>query len=223
MKNNSYNELYIEILDIRNPKKSQNAYFKISYFQKHKFLIVLNKCDLVPKWVVKFWMKYFAKYSPVLAISNMRQQNYGIKTVFSLIKNFFSKTKYSTIKKIYVLGCAKSGKTTFVSNIKLIKHKKMGRERSENVYNILKHIYIIEIKTKIKKKKKSIVLQKKNMLYVSCMYFVKNFIFFKCDPWLSKLNNKFIINHKKNNCLLKYTSKLLLQNKFPFYILPFKY
>lgn len=109
-----------QILDIRNPNKNRSVFSKIPYYKKYTLLVILNKCDLVPKWVVKFWMKYFAKHFPVLAISNTKHRVYGNKTILSLIKNFFSKSIKIKIKKIYVLGEKGSGKTTVINSLKLV-------------------------------------------------------------------------------------------------------
>ena len=130
------------------------------YFRKHKLLIILSNCDLVPKWVVKFWMRYFAKYFPVLAISSVKNQNYGIKAILTLLKNFFAKADKKKIKKIYVSGAEKTDIILLINNlnIKVWYFDNQGRKPiqkniKKKLYGIMDNIYIIELVLKSNKSK----------------------------------------------------------------------
>ncbi|AIB09604.1 nucleolar GTP-binding protein 2 (nucleomorph) [Lotharella oceanica] len=227
MENIYSNNLFIEILDARNPCKDKIAIYKKFYLQKHKLLIILSNSNLVPKWVIKFWMRYFSKYFPVLSISNIKNQTYGIKTVVILIKNFFAKSDKNMIKKIYISGCEKSIALSFINNLKIKKKKTVQGNLQKNLYSFTKHIYIIDISSKNYKcdNQLSIVSLLKNTNKHSTFInnLISNYCFIKHNFLDIRLKYKFLINNNKNYILRRYLNNLVLKNRIPYYTLPFRY
>ena len=88
--------IVIFILDIRNPIGTWPHF--LSQKKKYRFkkiLLILNKCDLVPFWVLEKWIKIFSKNFLVFGFFCKKKKNHW-KTENTLCFNSDKKKMFST-------------------------------------------------------------------------------------------------------------------------------
>lgn len=84
-------DVVIEVVDARNVPGTRSIHIENHIKKKntHKHLIiVLNKCDLVPAWVTKKWIKILSKDFPTLAFHASITNSFGKGALISLLRQF---------------------------------------------------------------------------------------------------------------------------------------
>lgn len=143
-------DLIILIMDCRDPIGSWFDYFNSKKpDHKNKFLLVLNKCDLVPSWITKKWLKIFSKEFPVIAFHSNNKKPFGKKSLLSVIKQikksfFFKKKKIS----IGILGYPNVGKSSLINTLKgkkvSLSSSKAGETKVWKFIKLFKDIFLID-------------------------------------------------------------------------------
>ena len=84
-------DIVIQVLDARNVPGTRSAHIEM-HLQKHarhKHLIfVVNKCDLVPNWVTKRWVKELSRTAPTLAFHASMNHPFGKGSLITLLRQF---------------------------------------------------------------------------------------------------------------------------------------
>mmetsp|Transcript_42038 Transcript_42038/g.67602 ORF Transcript_42038/g.67602 Transcript_42038/m.67602 type:complete len:246 (+) Transcript_42038:1137-1874(+) len=230
-------DIFIEILDIRNPNKGRNLLIENSINSSklgNPIIILLNKVDLIPKWVIKFWIKYYSKNNFVLTHSNKSINNKDSKYFIKLL-SINSQIYKNKIKKILVFGKSFVGKSTFIRCLQL-KIKSKSYNLKEHAHKKMPHFSFIKLtrllyicETNFNKKtvnlsgfsNKSLKLIYAKVLF-QLMVFLEKFLLKKCRHNKSSRNNiiiKLFQNYKRSNFSSLHTK--FLKGKVPNFIIPF--
>ena len=84
-------DVVLQIVDARNVPGTRCAHIEnhIRKNASHKQLvIIINKCDLVPSWVTKKWVKILSKDFPTLAFHASITNSFGKGALISLLRQF---------------------------------------------------------------------------------------------------------------------------------------
>ncbi|MEM3726856.1 MAG: GTPase [Candidatus Bathyarchaeia archaeon] len=106
--------IVIEVLDARDPlgTKSLELESYIKSFNK-KFILVLNKIDLVPKNIIEKWIKYFKSLGYIVASINAKN-----KKDVEKLKNKVKKLVKDKTVILAVVGYPNVGKSTLINSFK---------------------------------------------------------------------------------------------------------
>lgn len=84
-------DVVIQVVDARNVPGTRCTHIErhLKKNSAHKHLvIVINKCDLVPSWVTKKWVKILSKEYPTLAFHASITNSFGKGALISLLRQF---------------------------------------------------------------------------------------------------------------------------------------
>ena len=112
-------QIILLILDIRNPLGTWPSFLNQKNKNKtQKILLVLNKCDLVPFWVVEKWLKIFSINFLVFGFF-CKKHNENEKMKILCVLRKIKKKFYTGKKKIFigVIGYPNVGKSSFINNL----------------------------------------------------------------------------------------------------------
>ncbi|KAG5437240.1 hypothetical protein PCANB_001032 [Pneumocystis canis] len=114
-------DIIIQLLDARNPLGTRCTYVE-QYLRKEKphkhMILLLNKCDLVPTWCTKEWIKQLSKEYPILAFHASINNPFGKGSLIQLLRQF--STLYSDKRQISVgfIGYPNTGKSSVINTLK---------------------------------------------------------------------------------------------------------
>merc|ERR1719265_48611 len=120
----------IEVLDARNPYATRCMFLEkyVSEKYPHKnFILLLNKCDLVPSWVTKKWLITLSKQFPTVAFHSSTRKPFGRTTLLSVLHQL-SNLRYNK-PNLYVglFGYPNVGKSSIIN---ILKNKKLCKSTS---------------------------------------------------------------------------------------------
>jgi nuclear GTP-binding protein len=81
----------LEVVDARNIPGTRCYHIEkhIKKNASHKqVIIVINKCDLVPSWVTRKWIKLLSKEFPTLAFHASISHSFGKGALITLLRQF---------------------------------------------------------------------------------------------------------------------------------------
>nr|UXY87065.1 GTP-binding protein [Cryptomonas sp.] len=108
------------VVDIRDPIGSWSKMLeeKIVYLKK-KIVIILNKCDLVPVWIISKWLKIFSKKYTTIAFHCNVKNPFGRSLIFRTIKILREKNfSYKQKIVIGIVGHPNVGKSSLINALK---------------------------------------------------------------------------------------------------------
>lgn len=97
-------DVVLEIVDARNVPGTR-CYHVERYIKKnpHKHLvIIINKCDLVPNWVTRRWVKLLSEEFPTVAFHAHLTKSFGKSALINLLRQF---SKLHADKRQISVGC----------------------------------------------------------------------------------------------------------------------
>lgn len=124
-----WNELYkvvdssdvlFHVLDARDPQGTRCRRIEkyLAEEKTHKHLVwILNKVDLVPKWVAKAWLMELQKEHPTVAFRAHLTKPFGKKTLLSLMRQYPSLFKDRKQISIGVIGFPNVGKSSVINTM----------------------------------------------------------------------------------------------------------
>ncbi|KAG4305055.1 hypothetical protein PORY_001730 [Pneumocystis oryctolagi] len=125
-----WNELYkvidssdviIQLLDSRNPLGTRCKHVE-QYLRKEKphkhMILLLNKCDLIPTWCTRQWIKQLSKEYPTLAFHASINNPFGKGSLIQLLRQF--SVLHSDKRQISVgfIGYPNTGKSSVINTLK---------------------------------------------------------------------------------------------------------
>lgn len=144
-------DIVIEVLDARNPlgTRSKKVEEVVKGFGPHKHLIfVLNKCDLVPTWVTRKWVRILSQYHPTLAFHASVDHPFGKGALIQLLRQF---TRLHTDKKqicVGFIGYPNVGKSSVINTLRKKKVCKVapipGETKVWQYITLYRKIYLID-------------------------------------------------------------------------------
>jgi nuclear GTP-binding protein len=137
------------VLDVRDPIGTWSHILndKILFFKK-KLIIILNKVDLVPSWIISNWLKIFSKKFLVVAFHSDINQSFGKNVLLKIIKNIKKENFSKKPITIGVMGYPNVGKSAFINTIR----KKIvtktnpvpGQTKVWQIIKLSKEIFLID-------------------------------------------------------------------------------
>jgi len=156
-----WNELYkvidssdvvVQVLDARDPmgtrcRRIENELKERDRRHKH-MIIVLNKCDLVPTWVTRRWVKILSAEYPTLAFHASITNPFGKGALIQLLRQFG--VLHSDKKQISVgfVGYPNVGKSSIINTLRKKKVCKAapipGETKTWQYITLFKRIFLID-------------------------------------------------------------------------------
>jgi nuclear GTP-binding protein len=111
-------DVIIQVLDARNVPgtRCQHIEKHIKKNASHKQLVVvINKCDLVPSWVTRKWVKILSKLFPTLAFHASVTNSFGKGALISLLRQFGKLHADKRQISVGVIGYPNVGKSSVIN------------------------------------------------------------------------------------------------------------
>lgn len=155
-----YNELFkvidssdvvLQVLDVRDPMGTRSPYLE-NYLKKEKpfkhLLLVLNKCDLVPVYITKAWVKQLSKEFPTLSFRASQSNPFGKADMISLFRQFVALHKDKKQISIGVVGYPNVGKSSLINTLRAKKvcdvAPRAGETKVWQYISLMKGLYLID-------------------------------------------------------------------------------
>mmetsp|Transcript_29710 Transcript_29710/g.65846 ORF Transcript_29710/g.65846 Transcript_29710/m.65846 type:complete len:588 (+) Transcript_29710:106-1869(+) len=113
-------DVILEIVDARNVPGTRCSHIErhIKKNASHKQLvIVLNKCDLVPNWVTRKWVKILSAEFPCLAFHASLTNAFGKGALISLLRQFGKLHADKRQISVGVIGYPNTGKSSVINSL----------------------------------------------------------------------------------------------------------
>eukprot|EP01038_Epipyxis_sp_PR26KG_P009595 gene9595-12923_t len=113
-------DVVLEIVDARNVPGTRCLHIErhIKNNASHKHLvIILNKCDLVPNWVTRKWVKLLSAEFPTLAFHASITNSFGKGALISLLRQFGKLHADKRQISVGVIGYPNTGKSSIINSL----------------------------------------------------------------------------------------------------------
>ncbi|OII71584.1 hypothetical protein cand_032970 [Cryptosporidium andersoni] len=114
-------DIIIHVLDSRDPQGTRCIYIE-QYLEKEcpqKYLVyVLNKVDLIPKWVASRWIGFYASKRPTIAFHSSITNPFGKKTLFHVLRQYASLMKDKKHVSVGFIGYPNVGKSSIINTLR---------------------------------------------------------------------------------------------------------
>ncbi|KAL0662006.1 hypothetical protein Bca4012_098843 [Brassica carinata] len=84
-------DVVVQVLDARDPQGTRCHHLEKTLKEHHKhkhMILLLNKCDLVPAWATKGWLRILSKEYPTLAFHASVNKSFGKGSLLSVLRQF---------------------------------------------------------------------------------------------------------------------------------------
>lgn len=144
-------DIILEVIDARDPMGTRciplEREVKKNHPHKH-IVLILNKCDLVPTWVTKKWVKTLSKEFPTLAFHASVTNPFGKGALIQLLRQFGGLLKDRKHVSIGLVGYPNVGKSSVIN---ALKHKKVckaapvpGETKVWQFVSLTKRLFLID-------------------------------------------------------------------------------
>eukprot|EP01034_Spumella_vulgaris_P021634 gene21634-27673_t len=113
-------DVVLQIVDARNVPgtRCQHIENHIKKNASHKhMIIVINKCDLVPNWVTRKWVKILSATFPTLAFHASITNSFGKGALISLLRQFGKLHADKRQISVGVIGYPNTGKSSVINSL----------------------------------------------------------------------------------------------------------
>ncbi|KAH8581835.1 GTpase [Cryptosporidium sp. chipmunk genotype I] len=114
-------DIIIHVLDSRDPEGTRCKYLEeyISREYKHKYILfVLNKVDLIPKWVVSKWITFYGSIRPTIAFHSSITNSFGKRTLFHVLRQYASLLNDKKHVSVGFVGYPNVGKSSIINTLR---------------------------------------------------------------------------------------------------------
>lgn len=112
-------QIVLFLLDIRNPLGTWPSFLhQKDKYKSKKILLILNKCDLVPFWVLEKWLKIFSQNFLVFGFFCKKNNENGKRKIIGVLRKM--KKKFFPHKNkvfIGIVGYPNVGKSSFINTL----------------------------------------------------------------------------------------------------------
>mmetsp|Transcript_32354 Transcript_32354/g.77656 ORF Transcript_32354/g.77656 Transcript_32354/m.77656 type:complete len:605 (-) Transcript_32354:115-1929(-) len=144
-------DIVLQVIDARDPMgtrcKQLEASLKKNHPNKH-MILVFNKCDLVPAWVTKRWVRRLCTEYPCLAFHASVTNPFGKAALLNLIRQFAGLMKDRKHVQIGLIGYPNVGKSSVINALRRKKVCKSapvpGETKIWQYVTLTKRIYLID-------------------------------------------------------------------------------
>jgi nuclear GTP-binding protein len=145
-------DVVVQVLDVRDPLGTRSRRIEDELKKpdrRHKHLVfLLNKCDLVPTWVTRRWVKVLSAEYPTLAFHASITNPFGKGSLIALLRQFAQIHKERKQISVGFVGYPNVGKSSVINTLR---GKKVceaapipGRTRVWRYITLFKRIFLID-------------------------------------------------------------------------------
>ncbi|XP_068497831.1 nuclear/nucleolar GTPase 2-like isoform X1 [Phaseolus vulgaris] len=111
-------DVVVQVLDARDPQGTRCYHLEKHLKEncKHKHMVLLlNKCDLVPAWATKGWLRVLSKEFPTLAFHANINKSFGKGSLLSVLRQF---ARLKRDKQAISVGYPNVGKSSVINTLR---------------------------------------------------------------------------------------------------------
>uniref|UniRef100_A0A1D1Z096 Nuclear/nucleolar GTPase 2 n=2 Tax=Anthurium amnicola TaxID=1678845 RepID=A0A1D1Z096_9ARAE len=114
-------DVVIQVLDARDPQGTRCHHLErhLKEHCRHKHMILLlNKCDLVPAWATKGWLRFLSKEYPTLAFHASINKSFGMGSLLSVLRQFAHLKNDKQAISVGFVGYPNVGKSSVINTLR---------------------------------------------------------------------------------------------------------
>ncbi|KAL0403075.1 UNVERIFIED_CONTAM: Nuclear/nucleolar GTPase 2 [Sesamum radiatum] len=114
-------DVVVQVLDARDPQGTRCYHLErhLKEHCKHKHMILLlNKCDLVPAWATKGWLRILSKEYPALAFHASINKSFGKGSLLSVLRQFSRLKSDKQAISVGFVGYPNVGKSSVINTLR---------------------------------------------------------------------------------------------------------
>ena len=144
-------DVLIQVIDARNVPGTRCGHIEkhLNKNAAHKHLIlVINKCDLVPNWVIKKWVAQLSVEYPTIAFHGSITHSFGKGALINLLRQFGKLHSDKRQISVGVIGYPNTGKSSVINALMGTKCCKSapipGETKVWQYITLMKRLYLID-------------------------------------------------------------------------------
>ncbi|WCJ23436.1 Nucleolar GTP-binding protein 2 [Euphorbia peplus] len=114
-------DVVVQVLDARDPMGTRCYHLEkhLREHCKHKHMIfLLNKCDLVPAWATKGWLRILSKECPALAFHATTNKSFGKGSLLSVLRQYARLKRDKQAISVGFVGYPNVGKSSVINTLR---------------------------------------------------------------------------------------------------------
>lgn len=114
-------DVVVQVLDARDPVGTRCYHLEkhLREHCKHKHMVLLlNKCDLVPAWATKGWLRVLSKEYPTLAFHASINKSFGKGSLLSILRQFSRLKSDKQAISVGFVGYPNVGKSSVINTLR---------------------------------------------------------------------------------------------------------
>ncbi|KAL0341107.1 UNVERIFIED_CONTAM: Nuclear/nucleolar GTPase 2 [Sesamum radiatum] len=114
-------DVVVQVLDARDPQGTRCSHLErhLKEHCKHKHMILLlNKCDLVPAWATKGWLRILSKEYPTLAFHASINKSFGKGSLLSVLRQISRLKSDKQAISVGFVGYPNVGKSSVINTLR---------------------------------------------------------------------------------------------------------
>ncbi|XP_058750623.1 nuclear/nucleolar GTPase 2-like [Vicia villosa] len=114
-------DVVVQVIDARDPQGTRCYHLEKHLKEncKHKHLVLLlNKCDLIPAWATKGWLRTLSKEYPTLAFHASINKSFGKGSLLSVLRQFARLKRDKQAISVGFVGYPNVGKSSVINTLR---------------------------------------------------------------------------------------------------------
>lgn len=114
-------DVVVQVLDARDPQGTRCHHLEKHLKEqcKHKHMVLLlNKCDLIPAWATKGWLRVLSKEYPTLAFHASINKSFGKGSLLSVLRQFARLKSDKQAISVGFVGYPNVGKSSVINTLR---------------------------------------------------------------------------------------------------------
>ncbi|KAK9173967.1 NGP1NT (NUC091) domain protein [Cryptosporidium meleagridis] len=114
-------DIIVHVLDSRDPEGTRCKYLEEYISKEHQnkhILFVLNKVDLIPKWVASKWIAFYGSIRPTIAFHSSITNSFGKRTLFHVLRQYASLLSDKKHVSVGFIGYPNVGKSSIINTLR---------------------------------------------------------------------------------------------------------
>ncbi|GAB2240680.1 hypothetical protein Droror1_Dr00021198 [Drosera rotundifolia] len=144
-------DVAIQVLDARDPQGTRchhlEKHLKENCIHKH-LILLLNKCDLIPAWATKGWLRVLSKEYPTLAFHASITKPFGKGSLLSVLRQFAQLKNDKQAISVGFIGYPNVGKSSVINTLRTKNDCKVapvpGETKVWQYITLTKRIFLID-------------------------------------------------------------------------------
>lgn len=114
-------DVIVQVIDARDPQGTRCHHLEKTLKEHHKhkhMILLLNKCDLVPAWATKGWLRVLSKEYPTLAFHASVNKSFGKGSLLSVLRQFARLKSDKQAISVGFVGYPNVGKSSVINTLR---------------------------------------------------------------------------------------------------------